>query len=281
MNLTSQLLLDGLMFPEGPRWYQEHLWFTDQHARLIKKVDLQGNYSTVAELSDLPGGLGWLPDGRLLVVSMCRRQLLVLNQGKLDLFADLSEFASFHCNDLLIDQSGRSYVGNFGYDLHGGESVTTAEIILVLPDGKAEIVADDVIFPNGMAMTPDGKKLIVAETFASRLSSFEVYPDGSLGKRELWADLGKAFPDGICLDLEHAVWVACPNTGEVIRVRQGGEVVDRVRPIGNAYACMLGGEKRKTLFVLSSETDDPEQAKQMRSGRIEIVDVDVPGAGLP
>ncbi len=282
MNITTQLLLDGLMFPEGPRWHQGCLWFTDQHAKLIKKVDLHGKSSVVAELSDLPGGLGWLPDGRLLVVSMSRRQLLVLNQGKLELFAELSEFASFHCNDLLVDQFGRCYVGNFGYDLHGGESVKTAEIILVLPDGKAKIVADDVIFPNGMAMTPNGKHLIVAETFASRISRFEVYPDGRLGKRELWADLGQAFPDGICLDQENAVWVACPNTGDVIRVKQGGEIVDRVTPaVGQAYACMLGGDERKTLFVLSSETDDPEQAKQMLSGRIEIVDVDVPGTGLP
>jgi sugar lactone lactonase YvrE len=281
MNFTTRLLLDGLMFPEGPRWHQDYLWFTDQHAGLIKKVDLKGKFSVVAELSDLPGGLGWLPDGRLLVVSMSQRQLLVLNHGKLELFADLSGFASFHCNDLLVDRLGRSYVGSFGYDLHGGESVTTAEIILVLPDGKIKIVANDVIFPNGMVMTPDGKYLIVAETFASRLSRFEVYPDGSLGKRELWTDLGEFFPDGICLDLENAIWVACPNTGDVIRVRQGGEVVDRIKPIGNAYACMLGGHKRKTLFVLSSETDDPEQAKLMLSGRIEIVDVGVPGVGLP
>ncbi len=281
MNITTQLLLDGLMFPEAPRWHQGNLWFTDQHARLIKTVNLQGKSSVVAELSDLPGGLGWLPDGRLLVVSMCRRQLLVLNHGKLELFADLSNFASFHCNDLLVDRLGRSYVGNFGYDLHGDEPVTSAEIILVLSDGKVKIVADDVVFPNGMAITPDGKYLIVAETFASRLSAFKVYPDGSLGKHELWADLGEAFPDGICLDQEHAVWVACPNTGEVIRVRQGGEIIDRVTPIGKAYACMLGGDKRTTLFVLSSETDNPEQAKQMLSGRIEIVDVEVPGIGLP
>ncbi len=281
MNLKTELLLDGLMFPEGPRWHQNKLWFTDQHARQIKTVDINGNFQLIAELSDLPGGLGWLPDGRLLVVSMRNRQLLVLEQEELRLFADLSDFASFHCNDLLVDQQGRSYVGNFGYDLHGGAALSTAEIILVSPEGKPEVVSNEVIFPNGMVITPDGNTLIVAETFASRLSSFSIQPDGSLGKRELWADLDGAFPDGICLDQENGIWVACPNTGDVVRVKQGGVVTDRVEAIGNAYACMLGGAERNTLFVLTSETDDPEEAVRTCSGRIEVVGVRVPSAELP
>lgn len=275
MDLKTELLLDGLMFPEGPRWYQDKLWFTDQHARQIKTVDVKGNSQLIAELSDLPGGLGWLPDGRLLVVSMCKRQLLVLEQENLELYADLSELASFHCNDLLVDPKGRCYVGNFGYDLHAGEPVSNAEIILVSPGGEPEIVSNTVIFPNGMVITPDTSSLIVAETFASRLSRFSIQADGRLGKRELWADLGSALPDGICLDQEGAVWVACPNTGDVIRVEQGGALTDCVKAIGNAYACMLGGVDRKTLFVLTSETDDPVEAVSMRSGRIEMVDVSV------
>ncbi len=281
MNLKTELLLDGLMFPEGPRWHQDKLWFTDQHARQIKTVDINGNFQLIAELSDLPGGLGWLPDGRLLVVSMRNRQLLVLEQGELSLFADLSDFASFHCNDLLVDQQGRSYVGNFGYDLHGGAATSTAEIILVSSEGKPEVVSNEVIFPNGMVITPDGNTLIVAETFASRLSSFSIQPDGSLGKRELWADLDGAFPDGICLDQENGIWVACPNTGDVVRVEQSGVVTDRVEAIGNAYACMLGGAERNILFVLTSETDDPEEAVRTCSGRIEVVGVRVPSAELP
>ena len=281
MILQTELLLDGLMFPEGPRWHQGKLWFTDQHARNIKTVDVKGNSELIAELDDLPGGLGWLPDGRLLVVSMCKRQLLVLEQEKLALFSDLSELASFHCNDLLVDAQGRSYVGNFGYDLHAGAPVSSAEIILVSPDGQAKIVSNDVIFPNGMVISPDANTLIVAETFASRLSSFSIQADGSLGEREIWADLGSAFPDGICLDQQGATWVACPNTGNVIRVERGGMVTDSVKPIGNAYACMLGGVDRKTLFVLTSETDDPDDAVRMRSGRIETVAVSVPGAGRP
>lgn len=281
MDLKTELLLDGLMFPEGPRWHQDKLWFTDQHARQIITVDVNEKSQLIAELSDLPGGLGWLPDGRLLVVSMRNRQLLVLEQEKLELFSDLSELASFHCNDLLVDSQGRSYVGNFGYDLHAGEPVSSAEIILVSTGGQPKIVSNDVIFPNGMVITPDGSRLIVAETFASRLSSFSIQSDGRLGDRELWADLGSAFPDGICLDQDGAIWVACPNTGDVIRVEQGGVVTDCVKAIGNAYACMLGGIDRKTLFVLTSETDDPAIAVRTRSGRIEIVDVSIPGAGWP
>ncbi len=278
MTLKTELLLDGLMFPEGPRWHQNKLWFTDQHARQIKTVDMNGNSQLITELSDLPGGLGWLPDGRLLVVSMCNRQLLVLEHEELSLFADLSELASFHCNDLLVDQQGRSYVGNFGYDLHGGAALSTAEIILVSPEGKPKVVSTEVIFPNGMVITPDGNALIVAETFASRLSSFSIQSDGSLGKRKLWADLDGAFPDGICLDRENGIWVACPNRGDVIRVEQGGVVTDRVEAIGNAYACMLGGTEQNILFVLTSETYDPEEAARACSGRIEVVGVSVPGA---
>ncbi len=281
MILQTELLLDGLMFPEGPRWHQGKLWFTDQHAKNIKTVDCNGNSQLIAELSDLPGGLGWLPDGRLLVVSMCQRQLLVLEQEELKLFSDLSKYASFHCNDLLVDQQGRSYVGNFGYDLHAGATLSTAEIIMVSAEGHPQTVSSEVVFPNGMVVTADGNTLIVAETFASRLSSFSIQADGTLGKRELWADLGEALPDGICLDQENCIWVACPNTGDVIRVDKGGRVTDTIKAIGNAYACMLGGDERNKLFVLSSETDDPEEAVRMRSGRIEWVEVKTPGAGLP
>lgn len=271
MTLYTEILLDALMFPEGPRWHQDKLWFTDQHARQIRTVDLNGKSAVIAELADLPGGLGWLPDGRLLVVSMKKRQLLVLEQDQLHVFADLSALASFHCNDLLVDQQGRSYVGNFGYDLHGGAAISNAEIILVTAEGQPRIVATDVIFPNGMAMTSDQQTLLVAETFAARISSFEIQPDGSLGERKLWADLDGAYPDGICLDRNGAIWAACPNTEEVIHVEQGSKITDRIESVGTPYACMLGGGKQAQLFVLTSETDDPEEAQRLRSGRIEIV----------
>ncbi len=281
MQYHTEILLENLMFPEGPRWRESKLWFTDQHAQCIQTVDLNGNTEIIAELSDLPGGLGWLPDGRLLVVSMTQRQLLVLEPTGLSLWADLSSLASFHCNDLLVDQQGRAYVGNFGYDLHAGEPVKSAEIILVTAQGEASITATDVIFPNGMVMTPDGQTLIVAETFASRLTRFDIQADGSLSQATQWADLQQAYPDGICLDQEQGIWVACPNTGEVIRVEQGGQITDRVKPVGNPYACMLGGTDRRQLLIMSSETDDPEQAKRQRSGRVEVVEVSIAGTGHP
>ncbi|MEW8243951.1 MAG: gluconokinase, GntK/IdnK-type, partial [Candidatus Thiodiazotropha sp.] len=175
LNLpATRLLLDGLMFPEAPRWRDGWLWFTDQHAQRIVRVSPDGESETVAELDDLPGGLGWLPDGRLLVVSMTKRQLLVLEDGGLRLYADLSDLASFHCNDMLVDARGRCYVGNFGYDLHAGAEQSPAELILVDTQGACSVVAREMIFPNGCALTPDGSTLLVAETFASRITAFDV-----------------------------------------------------------------------------------------------------------
>ncbi|MET0068889.1 MAG: gluconokinase, GntK/IdnK-type [Candidatus Thiodiazotropha sp.] len=268
---ATRLLLDGLMFPEAPRWRDGWLWFTDQHAKRIIRVTPQGESETVATLDDLPGGLGWLPDGRLLVVSMTKRQLLVLEAGGLRIYADLSDLASFHCNDMLTDAKGRCYVGNFGYDLHGGAEQRPAELILVNEQGESSVVADDMIFPNGCALSPDGSTLLVAETFASRITAFDVAADGSLEYRRIWADLGDAFPDGICLDREGLLWIAAPNQSLLLRVREGGEIVRRIKPMGAPYACMLGGTDQNRLFIASSETDDPEAAKQQKSGRIEVL----------
>ncbi|MES9993123.1 MAG: gluconokinase, GntK/IdnK-type [Candidatus Thiodiazotropha sp.] len=268
---ATRLLLDGLMFPEAPRWRDGWLWFTDQHARRIVRVTPQGESETIAELDDLPGGLGWLPDGRLLVVSMTRRQLLVLEEEGLRLYADLSNLASFHCNDMLTDAHGRCYVGNFGYDLHGGAEQSPAELILVNGENDASIVAEDMIFPNGCALSADGSTLLVAETFASRITAFDVADNGSLTNRRVWADLGDAYPDGICLDTEGLLWIAAPNLSLLLRVRKGGEIVRRIEPMGAPYACMLGGTEQNRLFIASSETDDPEAAKQQKSGRIEVL----------
>jgi sugar lactone lactonase YvrE len=281
MSHDTKILLSGLAFPEGPRWRDDRLWFTDQHAREVCWVTLAGEKGVVAEMPDLPGGLGWLPNGNLLVVSMTERKLYEMGADGLSLYADLSSLASFHCNDMLLDSQGRAYVGNFGYDLHGGAAIKPAELILVDANARPRVVSREVIFPNGMALSNDGHQLIVGETFAHRLSQFQVAEDGSLFDHQIWADLGDAAPDGICLDAEGAIWVASPATDEVIRVRQGGEVLQRVRPVGTPYACMLGGIERKTLFVLSAETDDPAQAAALRSGRIELIEVAVPGDGLP
>jgi sugar lactone lactonase YvrE len=277
----SRSIVQGLAFPEAPRWRGGRLWFTDQHARAILAMDTAGECETIAPTEDLPGGLGWLPDGRGLVVFMTQRRVMQLaNEGPAE-YADLSDQASFHCNDMVVDAAGRAYVGNFGFDLHGGGEVEPAEIIRIDQDGNAEVFARDVVFPNGSVITPSGDTLLVAETFAHRISAFVLDARGRVSSRRVWAELGEHTPDGICMDAEGALWVASPGTKALFRVAEGGAVVDRCTTQGTPYACMLGGEDRRTLYICTSETDDPQEAADQRSGRIEQVRVAVAGAGLP
>ena len=281
MGLKTTVLIDGLAFPESPRWHKGKLWFSDMLAHRVMTVDLNGNTETIVEVPGLPSGLGWLPDDRLLVVSMTDRRLLRLDKGKLTEVANLSKLASSHCNDMVVDRKGRAYIGNFGFDYEAQQPYAPAEIALVTPDGKARIVASDLAFPNGTVITADGKTLIVGETLGQRLTAFNIELDGTLTRRRIWAELEQATPDGICLDAENAIWVASPVTAEVLRVREGGEVTHSVKVSTQAYACMLGGRDRRTLFVLTAETSIPDEARAKMSGRIETVRVKVPGAGLP
>ncbi len=277
----ADVVATGLAFPEGPRWHEDRLWFTDQHARRIYAMQTSGALERVAQTTDLPGGLGWLPDGTLLVVYMTERRIMRLSGGQLHLYADLSQLARFHCNDMVVDAAGRIYAGNFGFDLHAGEALRNTEIVLVDCDGRLETFATEVVFPNGSVITPDGQRLLVAETFAHGVSEFHLDRRGRMASRRRWADLGEATPDGICLDQEEALWVASPGTRELIRVKQGGDILARCTTKGTPYACMLGGQERRSLYVCTSETDDPEQAARLKTGRIEHVEVEVPGAGLP
>ena len=281
MKPATSVLLDGLAFPEGPRWRDGKLWFSDMHGDRVMTVDLEGRSETVVEVPGRPSGLGWLPDGRLLVVSMVDRRLLRLDPGGLTQVADLSALASFHCNDMVADVHGRAYVGNFGYDVHGGAPVKNAALVLVAPGGEARVVADDLRFPNGTVITPDGRTLVVGETLGQRLTAFDIEDDGSLGGRRVWAQLERALPDGICLDAEGGIWVATVVGGEVLRVLEGGEVTHRLPVATQAFACMLGGPERRTLFVCTAEASEPEKARANPTGRIEIAEVEVPGAGLP
>jgi sugar lactone lactonase YvrE len=279
-------LADGLAFPEGPRWHDGRLWFSDQHAHVVMSVGLDGDLRTEAKVPNQPSGLGWLPDGSLLVVSMTDRRLLRLAPGGpvdgLVEVADLSPFATWHCNDMVVDREGRAYVGNFGYDMYGGAARTSAAIVLATPDGKVSLAADGLEFPNGMVITPDGTTLIVGESWGARLTAFTVHADGTLGDRRVFAALTDCVPDGICLDAEGAVWLASPLSNEVVRVRPGGEVAHRISTGKlNAFACMLGGDDRRTLFVCTAATHIPEEAAVQRSGRIEMVEVPVAGAGWP
>ena len=276
----TETLVDGLCFPEGPRWHEGRLWFSDMHAQQVLAVDAGGRVETIAAVPEDPSGLGWLPDGRLLVVSMRDRRLLRLDPDGLVPAADLSGVAPFHCNDMVVDASGRAYVGNFGFDLHGGAEPATTTLALVEPDGAVRVVADELRFPNGTVITPDGRTLVIGESFGACLTAFDVAEDGSLSGRREWARMQGAVPDGICLDEEGAIWVASPVSGEVLRLREGGEVTRRIEVEHQAYACMLGGPERRTLFVCTAASADPAEA-DARTGRIELVEVDVPGAGLP
>jgi sugar lactone lactonase YvrE len=276
-----KVLLDGFTFTEGPRWHDGRLWFSDFYTHRVVATDLHGRTETIVEVPHQPSGLGWTPDGELLVVSMLDRRLTRWDGRTLHTVADLSLWAQGPCNDMLVDGLGNAYVGNFGFDLPGGETPRATCLIRVTPDGRAGIAAEGLVFPNGTVLTPDGKTLIVGETFGNRLTAFPRNPDGSLGKARVFADLPGVYPDGICLDAEGAVWVADPRGNRVVRVLEGGRI-DRTVSTGawKAYACMLGGQNRRTLFICTSSGSGPAQAAK-HDGRIEMIEVEVPGAGLP
>ena len=285
MDLTPTILLDGLKFPEGPRWHEGRLWFSDMHAHRVMTVEESGQTSIICEVPNRPSGLGFTPDGRLLVVSMTDRKLLCLN-GNLGLkeVSDIGLLASGDANDMVVDDQARSYIGNFGFDYSNDEKFKPASLVMVRPDGVALVVAEELLFPNGSVITPDGGRLIVAETYGRRLTAFDINKeDGTLSNRRIWAEVDPATPDGICLDAEGAIWVASPVTEEFIRVLEGGVVTDRIKlpPGKGAYACMLGGADGRTLFLCTSEGSQQDRVEGRSQGWIETVRVDVPGAGRP
>lgn len=282
MNPTKpEVLLDGLTFPEAPRWREGKLWFSDFYSHRVMTVELDGRAQTLVEVPERPSGLGWTSTGELLVVSMLDRRVLRFDGNRLHLYADLSALATGPCNDMVVDAAGRAYVGNFGYDHHGGEASRNACLARVDPDGRVVRAADDLAFPNGMVITPEGRTLVVGETNAQRLTAFDVGADGSLSNRRLFAEIPGCFPDGICLDVEGAIWVTNPRGDRVVRVFEGGRIAQTVSTgARGSFACMLGGGDRRTLFVLTNTGSGPAMAKKT-DGRIETVRVDVPGAGLP
>jgi sugar lactone lactonase YvrE len=282
MGRKLETILTGLAFGEGPRWRDGKLYFSDMHANEVIAMTPDGRRETVYTHSGPVSGLGWLPGGDMLVVAMVEQQLLRIGRdGKATVHGDLSGIATGRCNDMVVDAAGRAYVGNFGFDYPDGER-KPAKMARVDPDGAVSVAADDLMFPNGTMITPDGKTLIVGETFAERLTAYDVGADGTLSNRRVWAQLGsQEYPDGACLDAEGAIWVASPFTSEVIRVKEGGAVTERIAATQGVFACMLGGDDRKTLYVLTASGSDPEDCATRRLGRVETVRVDVPGAGLP
>lgn len=290
------MLVDHRCFTEDPRWHGDRLWYSDFYGHRVHSVGMDGDDRVEVELDDQPSGLGWLGDGRLLIVAMTSRRVLRReHDGSLVTHADLNDIATWWCNDMLVDPQGRAYVGHFGFDLdayvdeHGQEAVIaepgppTAHVMLVRPDGTTEVAADGMKFPNGTVLTPDGATLIVAETLGLRLTAFDVAADGSLGNRRTWADLSPHLvpPDGICLDAEGAVWVANALGPECVRVREGGEITDRVTFSQHAFACALGGPDRTTLFACTAPDSNAERRTAEPNARIEIATVAVPGVGSP
>jgi sugar lactone lactonase YvrE len=294
--MTADVLIDGCHFTEDPRWRDGRLWYSDFYGHAVHSTSPSGDDRVELALGDQPSGLGWLPDGRLLVVSMTDRKVIrVEADGSVVDHADLSGIATWWCNDMLVDPLGRAYVGHFGFDLdtfldeHGEAAVLAepgpprAHVVLVGPDGSVEVAADDLRFPNGTVMTPDGRTLIVAETLGLRLTAFDVDDDGRLSRRRVWADLSGDLvpPDGICLDAEGAVWVANALGPTCVRVLEGGRITDRVEFGQNVFACALGGDDGTTLFACTAPDSNATRRAARPEARIEAVTVAVPGAASP
>jgi sugar lactone lactonase YvrE len=274
------VLLDGIGFGEGPRWHDGRLWFSDFHRQAVSSVGVDGDRRVELTIDEPPSGLGWLPEGHLLVVAMeSRRVLRVEADGTIVTHADLSGIATANCNDMVVASDGTAYVGNFGFDFTIGESRRPAALARVAPDGEVSLAADGLEFPNGAVITPDGHTLIIGETMARRVTAFSIADDGSLRDRRVWAALGDVMPDGCTLDAEEAIWFADASSASVVRVREGGEVVDWVDAGQRVFACALGGEDGRTLFVVCA--DGAGEAGGPPTGTIRTHRVDVPHAGLP
>jgi len=286
ISTLPEVLHTGLAFGEGPRFHDNALYFSDMHAHQVLKYEPnQATVSVVVELDEEPSGLGWLPNGDMIVVAMTSRSLLRVQPEQsgqvpsVETYVDLSQLASGLCNDMVMLPNGAAYVGNFGYDLHAGEKFRATQLIYVSPEGVATHCANDLVFPNGTVVSPDGKTLVIAETFANRLSGFTVADDGSLSEREVWAELPEgAVPDGICLDSAGGVWVASPTSNECIRMEHGGHVSHRIALDRGAFACMLGGTD---LYILSAKSSLPAECKSQRAGQLLRVPAPYAAAGYP
>lgn len=274
------VLLDNLCFAEGPRWRDGKLWFSDMHDHCVCTVTPNGEKNTVVTLpDDEPSGLGWLPNGDLLIVSMKKRQLLRFDGQTLSVHADLSKLAKSRCNDMVVDNQGRAYVGNFGFDLHAREEPCTTSLIRVDADGSAHVVDEDMFFPNGSVISDDGKTLIVAETFAGALTAFNIDRAGDLSSKRTWAALPEGVvPDGICLDAAGGIWSASPTSNECVRQLEGGEVTHRIDLGRGAFACMIGDDN---LYILTASSSDPAICRANRDARIEIFSAPYAAAGYP
>jgi sugar lactone lactonase YvrE len=285
---TATIVKDGLAFGEGPRWHDGKLWFSDFYRHAVYTLDLDGTETKVVDVPEQPSGLGWLPDGRLLVSSMKDHTVLRLEpDGTLAVHAEVGDLADHHLNDLITDDAGRAYVGNFGYDLHadmeqrdiptilGDESAGATRLARVDPDGSVHVAAEGVRFPNGMAWQDGGRTLVLAETLRLQLTAFDVADDGSLSNRRVWASTAaqSVAPDGICADPQGGIWVAAALGKAVVRYAEGGEVTGMVETSQIAYACALGGADGRTLYAMTAPSSEPKIVDGQRLGRIEAAQV--------
>lgn len=279
-----RLLLEGGAFFEGPRWHEGRWWVSDFYRQAVFAVDREGREEAVLTVEGQPSGLGWLPDGSLLVVSMKDRRLLRRSStGEVSVHAEVGEFCGGPLNDLVVDAEGRAFVGNFGFDLMAREEPRPTGLIRVDPDGSAALAADDLLFPNGMVITDDGRTLIVGETYGRRYVAFTIADDGSLTERRVWAKVPGIAPDGCTLDAEGHIWSADARGGRACRLAPGGAIVDEIEaPDGlRFFACMLGGDDGRTLLVCAAPDFSERRRSQAREAVLLTTTVDVPHAGLP
>jgi sugar lactone lactonase YvrE len=273
-----QTLMTGIGLGESPRWHDERLWFADWVAQELITLDLDGRSEVIANVRSLPFSIAWLPDGPLLVTSGTKL-LRMEPDGSLATHADLGGLSQHGWNEIVVDGRGNTYVNNICFDFMGGGEFAPGIIALVTPDGSVRQVADGIAFPNGMVVTPDNSTLIVAESFAGRLSAFDIAADGGLSNRRVWAELGEG-GDGICIDAEGAVWTPAMKT--CLRVREGGEVLERIEVDRFCFACMLGGSDGTTLFVMAAEWSGTENiGKGPRTGKVLTAEAPAPHVGWP
>jgi sugar lactone lactonase YvrE len=294
MNARSvRVIGSGYSFLEGPRWRSGRLFVSDFYTRRVLAFDARGNVEVICTVPGQPSGLGFEPDGHLLVVSMLDRRLLRLRNGSLEEVADLSGIAGFHCNDMLVDRGGRAYVGNFGWDSAIDPTIKPTVLAVVRPDRSTAVAADNLIFPNGIVQTIDGKTLLVAETFAARITAFDIAADGRLVNRRIWATFSDRrfktieeavaarvpLPDGIALDADGALWIGDAAGRGPLRVAEGGAILERVDTgEQSVYAVALGDEDGRTLYMCAAQpllTDDPSVDHR---ARLLSCRVSVPGA---
>lgn len=287
----TTVLVEDLYFPEGPRWRDSSLYFSDFYGHRVLRTDLDGNLTTVCTVEQQPSGLGWLPDGSMLIVSMIDRKVLRLDTDhQLHEYADLSHIATFHCNDMLVDDAGRAYVGNFGFDLDefmdtygvagllGEPGPTATSLAMILPDQSVELAMSDLVFPNGVVLTRDRQTMIIAETLAMRLTAFDVDERGRLSNRRIWADLSAQMmpPDGIAIDGHDHVWIANALAPQAALIAEGGEVVQTVETSQTCFAVALGGPEGTTLACCTAADSHHVAATASATGKIEIATVDCP-----